>query len=199
MELNLTTTEFECLSVMVVETLNKLEDELNNKTTENLAETKKDYKAIKRIYDKMSYYHDKYNLIRWDEEPSIFIQGDIYDSYGHPAGKLFNGDISDETYSMIKKDVIENFVNVSYSVQSMMRSRKYKIAEDQYIDYIKKHNIKSHKIDKISYANSEYIANNKCFYLRDEYGNLLAHMKDNPMRIILERDPKRVVLDQGDR
>jgi hypothetical protein len=199
MELNLTTTEFECLSVMVVETLNKLEDELNNKTTENLAETKKDYKAIKRIYDKMSYYHDKYNLIRWDEEPSIFIQGDIYDSYGHPAGKLFNGDISDETYSMIKKDVIENFVNVSYSVQSMMRSRKYKIAEDQYIDYIKKHNIKSHKIDKISYANSEYIANNKCFYLRDEDNNLLAHMKDNPMRIVLEKDPKRVVLDQGDR
>lgn len=198
MELNLTTTEFECLSVMVVETLNKLEDELNNKTTENLAETKKDYKAIKRIYDKMSYYHDKYNLIRWDEEPSIFIQGDIYDSYGHPAGKLFNGDISDETYSMIKKDVIENFVNVSYSVQSMMRSRKYKIAEEQYIDYIKKHNIKSHKIDKISYANSEYIANNKCFYLRDEDNNLLAHMKDNPMRIVLERDPKRVVLDQGD-
>ena len=79
-----------------------------------------------------------------------------------------------------------------------MRQRKYKIAEEQYIDYIKKHNIKSHKIDKISYANSEYIANNKCFYLRDEYGNLLAHMKDNPMRIILERDPKRVVLDQGD-
>jgi hypothetical protein len=198
MELNLTTTEFECLSVMVVETLNKLEDELNNKTTENLAETKKDYKAIKRIYDKMSYYHDKYNLIRWDEEPSIFIQGDIYDSYGHPAGKLFNGDISDETYSMIKKDVIENFVNVNYSVQNMMRSRKYKIAEEQYIDYIKKHNIKSHKIDKISYANSEYIANNKCFYLRDEDNNLLAHMKDNPMRIVLERDPKRVVLDQGD-
>ena len=199
MELNLTTTEFECLSVMVVETLNKLEDELNNKTTENLAETKKDYKAIKRIYDKMSYYHDKYNLIRWDEEPGIFIQGDIYDSYGHPAGKLFNGDLSDETYSMIKKDVIENFVNVSYSVQSMMRSRKYKIAEEQYIDYIKKHNIKSHKIDKISYANSEYIANNKCFYLRDEDNNLLAHMKDNPMRIVLEKDPKRVVLDQGDR
>jgi hypothetical protein len=198
MELNLTTTEFECLSVMVVETLNKLEDELNNKTTENLAETKKDYKAIKRIYDKMSYYHDKYNLIRWDEEPSIFIQGDIYDSYGHPAGKLFNGDISDETYSMIKKDVIENFVNVNYSVQNMMRSRKYKIAEEQYIDYIKKHNIKSHKIDKISYANSEYIANNKCFYLRDEDNNLLAHMKDNPMRIVLERDPKRIVLDQGD-
>ena len=198
MELNLTTTEFECLSVMVVETLNKLEDELNNKTTENLTETKKDYKAIKRIYDKMSYYHDKYNLIRWDEEPGIFIQGDIYDSYGHPAGKLFNGDLSDETYSMIKKDVIENFVNVNYSVQNMMRSRKYKIAEEQYIDYIKKHNIKSHKIDKISYANSEYIANNKCFYLRDEDGNLLAHMKDNPMRIVLERDPKRVVLDQGD-
>jgi len=198
MELNLTTTEFECLSVMVVETLNKLEDELNNKTTENLTETKKDYKAIKRIYDKMSYYHDKYNLIRWDEEPGIFIQGDIYDSYGHPAGKLFNGDLSDETYSMIKKDVIENFVNVNYSVQNMMRSRKYKTAEEQYIDYIKKHNIKSHKIDKISYANSEYIANNKCFYLRDEDGNLLAHMKDNPMRIILERDPKRVVLDQGD-
>jgi len=199
MELNLTTTEFECLSVMVVETLNKLEDELNNKTTENLTETKKDYKAIKRIYDKMSYYHDKYNLIRWDEEPSIFIQGDIYDSYGHPAGKLFNGDLSDETYSMIKKDVIENFVNVNYSVQNMMRSRKYKIAEEQYIDYIKKHNIKSHKIDKISYANSEYIANNKCFYLRDEDNNLLAHMKDNPMRIVLERDPKRIVLDQGDR
>ena len=199
MELNLTTTEFECLSVMVVETLNKLEDELNNKTTENLAETKKDYKAIKRIYDKMSYYHDKYNLIRWDEEPGIFIQGDIYDSYGHPAGKLFNGDLSDETYSMIKKDVIENFVNVNYSVQNMMRSRKYKIAEEQYIDYIKKHNIKSHKIDKISYANSEYIANNKCFYLRDEDNNLLAHMKDNPMRIVLERDPKRIVLDQGDR
>lgn len=198
MELNLTTTEFECLSVMVVETLNKLEDELNNKTTENLTETKKDYKAIKRIYDKMSYYHDKYNLIRWDEEPGIFIQGDIYDSYGHPAGKLFNGDLSDETYSMIKKDVIENFVNVNYSVQNMMRSRKYKIAEEQYIDYIKKHNIKSHKIDKISYANSEYIANNKCFYLRDEDNNLLAHMKDNPMRIVLERDPKRVVLDQGD-
>ena len=199
MELNLTTTEFECLSVMVVETLNKLEDELNNKTTENLTETKKDYKAIKRIYDKMSYYHDKYNLIRWDEEPGIFIQGDIYDSYGHPAGKLFNGDLSDETYSMIKKDVIENFVNVNYSVQNMMRSRKYKIAEEQYIDYIKKHNIKSHKIDKISYANSEYIANNKCFYLRDEDNNLLAHMKDNPMRIVLEKDPKRVVLDQGDR
>jgi hypothetical protein len=199
MELNLTTTEFECLSVMVVETLNKLEDELNNKTTENLTETKKDYKAIKRIYDKMSYYHDKYNLIRWDEEPGIFIQGDIYDSYGHPAGKLFNGDLSDETYSMIKKDVIENFVNVNYSVQNMMRSRKYKIAEEQYIDYIKKHNIKSHKIDKISYANSEYIANNKCFYLRDEDNNLLAHMKDNPMRIVLERDPKRIVLDQGDR
>jgi|SRR5210317_783926 len=198
MELNLTTTEFECLSVMVVETLNKLEDEINNKTTENLAETKKNYKAIKRIYDKMSYYHDKYNLIRWDEEPGIFIQGDIYDSYGHPAGKLFNGDLSDETYSMIKKDVIENFVNVNYSVQNMMRSRKYKIAEEQYIDYIKKHNIKSHKIDKISYANSEYIANNKCFYLRDEDNNLLAHMKDNPMRIVLERDPKRVVLDQGD-
>jgi len=198
MELNLTTTEFECLSVMVVETLNKLEDELNNKTTENLTETKKDYKAIKRIYDKMSYYHDKYNLIRWDEEPGIFIQGDIYDSYGHPAGKLFNGDLSDETYSMIKKDVIENFVNVNYSVQNMMRSRKYKIAEEQYIDYIKKHNIKSHKIDKISYANSEYIANNKCFYLRDEDNNLLAHMKDNPMRIVLERDPKRIVLDQGD-
>ena len=199
MKLDLTATEFEFLSVMVVETLNKLENEAKNKTAENLAETKKDYKAIKRIYDKMSYYHDKYNLIRWDEEPSIFIQGDIYDSYGHPAGKLFNGDLSDETYSMIKKDVIENFVNVSYSVQSMMRSRKYKIAEDQYIDYIKKHNIKSHKIDKISYANSEYIANNKCFYLRDEDNNLLAHMKDNPMRIILERDPKRVVLDQGDR
>ena len=199
MELNLTTTEFECLSVMVVETLNKLEDELNNKTTENLAETKKDYKAIKRIYDKMSYYHDKYNLIRWDEEPSIFIQGDIYDSYGHPAGKLFNGDLSDETYSMIKKDVIENFTKVNNSVKSMMRRRKYKIAEEQYIDYIKKHNIKSHKIDKISYANSEYIANNKCFYLRDEDNNLLAHMKDNPMRIVLERDPKRIVLDQGDR
>jgi len=199
MKLDLTATEFEFLSVMVVETLNKLENEAKNKTAENLAETKKDYKAIKRIYDKMSYYHDKYNLIRWDEEPSIFIQGDIYDSYGHPAGKLFNGDISDETYSMIKKDVIENFVNVSYSVQSMMRSRKYKIAEDQYIDYIKKHNIKSHKIDKISYANSEYIANNKCFYLRDEDNNLLAHMKDNPMRIVLEKDPKRVVLDQGDR
>jgi len=198
MELNLTTTEFECLSVMVVETLNKLEDEINNKTTENLAETKKNYKAIKRIYDKMSYYHDKYNLIRWDEEPGIFIQGDIYDSYGHPAGKLFNGDLSDETYSMIKKDVIENFVNVNYSVKNMMRSRKYKIAEEQYIDYIKRHNIKSHKIDKISYANSEYIANNKCFYLRDEDNNLLAHMKDNPMRIVLERDPKRVVLDQGD-
>ena len=147
----------------------------------------------------MSYYHDKYNLIRWDEEPGIFIQGDIYDSYGHPAGKLFNGDLSDETYSMIKKDVIENFVNVNYSVQNMMRSRKYKIAEEQYIDYIKKHNIKSHKIDKISYANSEYIANNKCFYLRDEDNNLLAHMKDNPMRIVLERDPKRIVLDQGDR
>jgi hypothetical protein len=198
MELDLTATEFECLSVMVVKTLNKLEDEVKNKTTKNLAETKKDYKAIKRIYDKMSYYYDKYNLIRWDEEPSIFIQGDIYDSYGHPAGKLFNGDLSDETYSMIKKDVIENFVNVNYSVQNMMRSRKYKIAEEQYIDYIKKHNIKSHKIDKISYANSEYIANNKCFYLRDEDNNLLAHMKDNPMRIVLERDPKRVVLDQGD-
>jgi len=198
MKLDLTATEFEFLSVMVVETLNKLENEAKNKTAENLAETKKDYKAIKRIYDKMSYYHDKYNLIRWDEEPSIFIQGDIYDSYGHPAGKLFNGDLSDETYSMIKKDVIENFTKVNNSVKSMMRRRKYKIAEEQYIDYIKKHNIKSHKIDKISYANSEYMANNKCFYLRDEYGNLLAHMKDNPMRIILERDPKRVVLDQGD-
>ena len=198
MELNLTTTEFECLSVMVVETLNKLEDEINNKTTENLAETKKNYKAIKRIYDKMSYYHDKYNLIRWDEEPGIFIQGDIYDSYGHPAGKLFNGDLSDETYSMIKKDVIENFTKVNDSVKSIMRRRKYKIAEEQYIDYIKKHNIKSHKIDKISYANSEYIANNKCFYLRDEDNNLLAHMKDNPMRIVLERDTKRIVLDQGD-
>ena len=198
MELNLTTTEFECLSVMVVEILNKLEDELNNKITENLAETKKDYKAIKRVYDKMSHYHDKYNLIRWDEEPGIFIQGDIYDSYGHPAGKLFNGDLSDETYSMIKKDVIENFTKVRYSLQNMMHIRKYKIAEDQYIDYIKKHNIKSHKIDKISYANSEYIANNKCFYLRDKDNNLLAHMKDNPMRIVLERDPKRVVLDQGD-
>ena len=198
MKLDLTATEFEFLSVMVVETLNKLENEAKNKTAENLAETKKDYKAIKRIYDKMSYYHDKYNLIRWDEEPSIFIQGDIYDSYGHPAGKLFNGDLSDETYSMIKKDVIENFTKVNDSVKSIMRRRKYKIAEEQYIDYIKKHNIKSHKIDKISYANSEYMANNKCFYLRDEYGNLLAHMKDNPMRIILERDPKRVVLDQGD-
>lgn len=198
MELDLTATEFECLSVMVVKTLNKLEDEVKNKTTKNLAETKKDYKAIKRVYEKMSYYYDKYNLIRWDEEPSIFIQGDIYDSYGHPAGKLFNGDLSDETYSMIKKDVIENFTKVNDSVKIMMRRRKYKIAEEQYIDYIKRHNIKSHKIDKISYANSEYIANNKCFYLRDEDYNLLAHMKDNPMRIVLERDPKRVVLDQGD-
>ena len=198
MELDLTATEFECLSVMVVKTLNKLEDEVKNKTTKNLAETKKDYKAIKRVYEKMSYYYDKYNLIRWDEEPSIFIQGDIYDSYGHPAGKLFNGDLSDETYSMIKKDVIENFTKVNDSVKIMMRRRKYKIAEEQYIDYIKRHNIKSHKIDKISYANSEYIANNKCFYLRDEDYNLLAHMKDNPMRIVLERNPKRVVLDQDD-
>lgn len=198
MELDLTATEFECLSVMVVKTLNKLEDKVKNKTTKNLAETKKDYKAIKRVYEKMSYYYDKYNLIRWDEEPSIFIQGDIYDSYGHPAGKLFNGDLSDETYSMIKKDVIENFTKVNYSVQNMMHDRKYKTAKEQYIDYIKKHNIKSHKIDKISYANSEYIANNKCFYLRDEDNNLLAHMKDNPMRIVLERDPKRIVLDQGD-
>ena len=198
MRLDLTATEHECLSIMVAESLNKLEDEFNNKTTENLAETKKDYKAIKRVYDKMSYYHDEYDLINRDEEPSIFIQGDVYDSYGHPAGKLFNGDLSDETYSMIKKDVIKNFTKVNYSVKSMMRQRKYKIAEEQYIDYIKKHNIKSHKIDKISYYDSAYIANNKCFYLRDEDGNLLAHMKDNPMRIVLERDPKRVVLDQGD-
>ena len=198
MKLDLTATEFEFLSVMVVETLNKLEDEAKNETDKNLTQTKKDYKAIKRVYEKMSYYHDEYDLINRDEEPSIFIQGDVYDSYGHPAGKLFNGDLSDETYSMIKKDVIKNFTKVNYSVKSIMRQRKYKIAEEQYIDYIKKHNIKSHKIDKISYANSEYIANNKCFYLRDEYGNLLAHMKDNPMRIILERDPKRVVLDQGD-
>lgn len=198
MKLDLTATEFEFLSVMVVETLNKLENEAKNKTTENLTETKKDYKAIKRVYEKMSYYHDEYDLISRDEEPSIFIQGDIYDSYGHPAGKLFNGDLSDETYSMIKKDVIKNFTKVNDSVKSMMRRRKYKIAEEQYIDYIKKHNIKSHKIDKISYYDSQYIANNKCFYLRDEDGNLLAHMKDNPMRIVLERDPKRVVLDQGD-
>ena len=197
MKLDLTATEHECLSIMVAESLNKLEDEFNNKTAENLTETNKNYKTMQRVYNKMFFYHAD-NLQRCDQEPSIFIQGDVYDSYGHPAGKLFNGDLSDETYSMIKKDVIENFTKVHYSLQNMMHIRKYKIAEDQYIDYIKKHNIKSHKIDKISYANSEYIANNKCFYLRDEDGNLLAHMKDNPMRIILERDPKRVVLDQGD-
>jgi len=197
MKLDLTATELECLSTMVAETLNKLEHEVNNKTVENLAETKKDYKTMQRVYNKMSFYHD-HNLQRCDEEPSIFIQGDVYDSYGRRAGELFNGDLSDETYSMIKKDVIENFTKVRYSLQKMMHIRKYKIAEDQYIDYIKKHNIKSHKIDKISYASSEYIANNKCFYLRDEDNHLLAHMKDNPMRIVLERDPKRIVLDQGD-
>ena len=72
MELDLTATEFECLSVMVVKTLNKLEDEVKNKTTKNLAETKKDYKAIKRVYEKMSYYYDKYNLIRWDRDWETF-------------------------------------------------------------------------------------------------------------------------------